>query len=231
MSSHAVREVQHIFNSIYYAIVEQRLPPGTRLTELNLVEVFAANRNHVRSALRDLSHLKLVRIEMNRGAFVEEPTPQQAREVFAARRVIEKAMIENAIDNMSAKDRKAISAHIAQEHALGHDPAKPEFIRLSGDFHRLLSRIAGNQTLGEMLDSLIARTSLIIALYEVQSGIQCSHDEHDHLAEALLSGDKAAAVASMEHHLLAIEKRLRLGPQKTEEVDLFEVFAGVETVK
>lgn len=225
MASHVIREVQRIYNAIYDAIVEQRLPPGTRLTELNLVDVFQANRNHIRSALRDLAHLKLVRLEMNRGAFVEEPTPQQAREVFAARRVIEKALIEEACKRMQAPDRRAIEAHLKAELALGHEPAKPEFIRLSGDFHRLLARIAGNSTLGEMLEGLIARSSLIIALYENHNGIQCSHNEHEALAKALLDGDVQQATQCMEEHLLNIEQRLRLAPPESEEVDLFKVFA------
>lgn len=224
MASHVVREIQRIYTAIYDAIVEQRLPPGTRLTELNLVEVFDANRNHIRSALRELAHLKLVRLEMNRGAFVEEPTPEQAREVFAARRVIEKALIEEAARRMQPRDREAIRAHIEAELALGNDPAKPEFIRLSGDFHRLLARIAGNSTLGDMLEGLIARSSLIIALYENHSGIQCSHDEHQSLAETLLAGDTARAVANMEEHLLNIERRLRLAPPEEGEIDLFQVF-------
>lgn len=224
MASHVTREIQRIYGAIYDAIVEQRLPPGTRLTELNLVEVFGANRNHIRSALRELAHLKLVRLEMNRGAFVEEPTPEQAREVFAARRIIEKALIEEAGRRMRPADRKAIRAHIEAERSLGNDPAKPEFIRLSGEFHRLLAKIAGNHTLGEMLEVLIARSSLIIALYENHSGIQCSHNEHESLAQTLLAGETAKAVASMEEHLLNIERRLNLTPPENGEIDLFQVF-------
>ncbi|HWV10987.1 MAG TPA: GntR family transcriptional regulator, partial [Pseudomonas sp.] len=219
MASHVIREVQRVYSAIYDAIVEQRLPPGTRLTELNLVEVFQANRNHIRSALRDLAHLKLVRLEMNRGAFVEEPTPQQAREVFAARRVIEKALVEEACKRMRAQDRHAIQQHLEAELALGHDPAKPEFVRLSGDFHRLLARIASNATLGDMLEGLIARSSLIIALYENHNGVRCSHNEHQALAEALLSGDVQHATCCMEEHLLNIEQRLRLTPPQSQDID------------
>ncbi|MFP8968011.1 GntR family transcriptional regulator [Pokkaliibacter sp. CJK22405] len=225
--SRAADEVQRLYSALYDAIVEQRLPPGTRLTELNLVEVFKANRNHVRAALRDLAHLKLVRIEMNRGAFVEEPSPEQAKDVFAARRVVEKAIIEQAVARLSARDKKAIQAHISKEDALGHDPAKPEFIRLSGEFHRMLARIAGNQVLADMLDSLIARSSLIIALYEVRSGVQCSHDEHHILAQAILQQDAPTAIQAMEQHLIAIEQRLKLGPREESQVDLFEVFGDM----
>lgn len=107
---------------------------------------------------------------------------------------------------------------------MGNDPAKPEFIRLSGEFHRLLANIAGNHTLGEMLEVLIARSSLIIALYENHNGIQCSHNEHESLAQTLLAGETAKAVASMEEHLLNIERRLNLTPPENGEIDLFQVF-------
>lgn len=102
MASHVTREIQRIYGAIYDAIVEQRLPPGTRLTELNLVEVFGANRNHIRSALRELAHLKLVRLEMNRGAFVEEPAGTGARS------------IRRAPDNREGPHRRSRQAHASR---------------------------------------------------------------------------------------------------------------------
>ncbi|MGB2222048.1 MAG: GntR family transcriptional regulator, partial [Neptunomonas phycophila] len=55
MSTKAQAEIERIMTSISQAIVDHRLPPGTRLVESKLVEALQANRNHVRAALQRLA--------------------------------------------------------------------------------------------------------------------------------------------------------------------------------
>ena len=71
------------------AIVDRRLAPGTKLNEAEVGTLFDVSRTVVRAALQALAFEGLVRTERNRGAFVANPTPDEARQVFAARRLIE----------------------------------------------------------------------------------------------------------------------------------------------
>src|SRR4051794_34898812 len=59
-----------IARAVRAAIAEQRLPPGTKLSEDELGATFGVSRTIVRAALRSLQAERLVTMWPNRGAFV-----------------------------------------------------------------------------------------------------------------------------------------------------------------
>ena len=73
--------------SILAAVAAQRLPAGTKLGEQALSDLFQCHRANVRRALTSLAAQHVVELRPNRGAFVATPSPEEAREVFEARRV------------------------------------------------------------------------------------------------------------------------------------------------
>jgi len=81
-----------IVDALTKAIVEHRLHPGTKLAEQKLADHFGVSRTLVRQALFQLAQKKLIRMEPARGAFVATPSSDEARQVFAARRMIELEM-------------------------------------------------------------------------------------------------------------------------------------------
>ncbi|TJW69282.1 MAG: GntR family transcriptional regulator, partial [Mesorhizobium sp.] len=78
-----------VYAGLRDAIVSHRLAPGTKLPEDELASIYSVSRAVIRAALQALSHDRLARLEPNRGAFVAQPTKQEAREVFEARALIE----------------------------------------------------------------------------------------------------------------------------------------------
>ena len=81
-----VRTADTIHARIYDAIVEQRLPPGTKLGEETLCEIFGVSRTMIRRVLQRLASEHVVEARPHRGAFVARPSVEEAREVFEARR-------------------------------------------------------------------------------------------------------------------------------------------------
>ena len=86
-----------------------------------------------------------------------------------------------------------------------------EYLRLMGDFHRVLARLHGNRVLAATLDRIIARTSLMTALYPPESA-SCAIDDHVALIEGLAAGDAEAARRIAAGHLLENLRRLRPRP-------------------
>ncbi len=215
-----------IYSHVYDAILEHRLPPGTKLTEDALGEIFGVSRTVVRKALFRLAHDKIVRIRPNRGATVARPTVAEARDVFEARRVVEGAVLRALVERVSPDELESLRAMVAAEQAAFRSGDRRSWIRLSGAFHLRLAEIAGNQVLAEFLKELISRTSLIIALYEAPGNSACAFDEHMNLIEAIARRDGAGAAALMEAHLRACEGKLNLEASERS-VDLAEVFADV----
>ena len=63
-----------IVRRIHDAVIEQRLPPGTKLSEAALCEAFGVGRARVRRSLVVLAGREIVELHANRGAFVARPT-------------------------------------------------------------------------------------------------------------------------------------------------------------
>ena len=68
----ALREA--IFNRIWQALLAHRLPPGTKLVEDRLAELFTTNLAQVRDALTRLANDGIVEVVPNRSAFMASPT-------------------------------------------------------------------------------------------------------------------------------------------------------------
>ena len=83
-----------IVASVTTAIVERRLMPGTKLVEQQIADIFKVSRTVVRQALNQLSRDKLVTLEPARGAFVREPSVEEARQVYEVRTLLEGAMLQ-----------------------------------------------------------------------------------------------------------------------------------------
>ena len=211
--------------SISEAIVDHRLPPGTRLVEAKLVSALNANRNHVRAALQRLAtEDKVVAIVPNRGAFVAQPSVKEAKDIFEARRVVERAVVSLAAEKMTPKMRNQLKKQLEKEKEAIHKQDKQRIIHESGRFHTLLAEICGNDVLADVLDGLIKRSSLIIALYQEMPEVKCSNDEHQAIVDALFDGNLELAQQLSDQHMHTIEGRLLLG-DTSHEVDLEDVFS------
>lgn len=204
------------------AILEQRLPPGTKLGEDRLAEIFAVSRARVRQVLTRLAHEQLVEIFPQRGAFVACPTPEQARDVFEARRLVEPAVLQRLIATLTPDKLQRLRQHVAQEEAARRQGDARAVIRLSGEFHCLLATLAGNSALVRTVRDLSAVTCLIISLYNAPTAHSCRADEHAGLLDAIERGDVAQAQQLALHHLQHIEDALVL-PDGQAGVDLASI--------
>lgn len=216
---------EDIVESIFDAVVEQSLPPGTKLSESALCEAFGVGRMRIRRALLLLSSREVVVLQANRGAFVASPTPQQAREVFEARLTLEPTIARLAVERATQADIENLTAHLVNEHAAHHEHSRQDAIRLSGQFHLLLAQIAANSVMLRMMKELVTRTSLIIGIFGAPSVANCRDDDHERILHAFKSRDGQAAADLMAEHLRVIESSIELGTQKGGAVDLIDLFA------
>lgn len=216
---------EDIVERIFEAVVEQRLPAGTKLSESALCEAFGVGRMRIRRSLLLLASREVVELQANRGAFVASPSAKQAREVFEARLTLEPTIARLAVERASDADIAQLSAHLKKEHEAHHHESRNEAIRLSGQFHILLAQIAANAVMLRMIKELVTRTSLIIGIFGAPSVANCRDDEHEQILRAFKARDGQAAADLMTNHLREIEGSLDLGSRKSGAVDLVGLFS------
>ena len=214
-----------IYRAVVNAVMSHRLPPGTRLGEADFCDLYQVSRTTVRKALQRLAHDHIIELRPNRGAVVASPSPQEARDVFAARRALEREIVPMVVRNATPSSLRAIRAAIDAEEQARRGSDRAGWIRLGGEFHLLLAALSGNAVLQRFMGELVSRCSLIIALYETPGAPMCGNDEHGALLASIEQGDVAQAVALIEHHLLEIEARLQLG-EPGRKINLAQALAG-----
>lgn len=192
------------------AIAAGRLPAGSKLGEEELGRLFRCGRTRVRQALQRLAFAGLVHLEPNRGAFVASPTLDEAKELYAARRLIEAEIVREATRHCTANDVRRLRAHCREQEAARHDQSR--FIRLLAEFHMLIAEIGGNAVLADILAQLMPRTALMQALYRPNAGGACAVEDHLRLIETMTHGDPEAAAQAMHDHLSGSLAGLSLPP-------------------
>ncbi|MDA7415309.1 GntR family transcriptional regulator [Xenophilus arseniciresistens] len=197
-----------IVQALTRAIVEHRLQPGAKLAEQKLADHFGVSRTLVRQALFQLSQNRLIRLEPARGAFVATPSADEARQVFAVRRMLEVAMTREFVRTVTPARLKALREHVAQEKAAVAGEDVSERTELLGDFHVRMAELMGNQVLAQMLGELISRCALITLMYQSATEAAHSNDEHADIVKALAARDEERAVRLMTEHLLHVEANL-----------------------
>jgi len=204
---------RHIVESLTRAIVEHRLHPGTKLAEQKLADHFGVSRTLVRQALFQLSQNRLIRLEPARGAFVAAPSVEEAKQVFAVRRMIEAEMTRAFVRQVTPGKIKALRDHVAQEKlAVTHKDVAGR-TELLADFHVRMAELMGNQVLAELLRELLSRCALITLMYQSTSAAEHSNEEHADIVKALAAKDEETAVRLMNEHLQHVEEGLTFDRQ------------------
>jgi DNA-binding GntR family transcriptional regulator len=214
-----------VVDRILAAVMERKLPPGAKLPESPLCEAFECSRAQIRRVLLVLAERGVVTLQMNRGAFIKRPNTGEARDVFEARRAIERAIAISAAEHADRPALKELRANLVAQAEAETRGDRAQAIRLSGEFHIRLAETAGNSVLTKLLEGLVARTSLIIGLYGSQNGDSCAEVEHAALADALAARDGALAANLLEDHLRHIERALNIREVVDRQVDIQRVFA------
>ncbi|MEQ5802931.1 GntR family transcriptional regulator [Halomonas sp. H10-9-1] len=221
---------RHIVEQVRLAVLSQRLPPGTRLPEVALGEVFGVSRSVVRRALARLAADHVIDQRPNQVARVRAPSVEETRETFAARRLVEgevaALLAGRGIESRELVALEAEARAEAEAHGRGDEPAR---IAHSLAIHHRLAALSPNRVLGAMLTDLVMRTSIVIALYKRPTLPSCYLEgDHPRLLAALGEGDAAGAREAVVGHLASLEELLDLG-HREEEIDLRAIFSGVAT--
>ncbi|MFA5633506.1 MAG: GntR family transcriptional regulator [Porticoccaceae bacterium] len=199
-----------IRDKIWQAITERKLRPGTRLKEEELADIFASSRARVRAALSLLARDRLVTLVPNRGGFIAEPTVEEARDVFYARRIIEGGLVELLCSRITPADVARLRDHVEEERQAHEASDMSAIIRLSGGFHALIAELAGSEYLSGVLRDLVSRTSLITTMYQPRHKHDCGPDEHAEVVDLIAAGNTAEAIQAMVAHLTHVENELDL---------------------
>jgi len=212
-----------VYEALRAAILTHNLTPGLKLPEDEIGEVYSVSRTVVRAALQALAHDRLVTLEPKRGAFVAQPSKQEARDVFEARALIEPKVAAMAAEVAKPADVKLLRKHLDDEHAAIHAEDDGEAVLLSGRFHVSIAEIAGQIVYTEFVKQLCSRSSLIISMHWKRHDTFCESHAHQALVDAIGRHNPVDAAELMTSHLVDLLSGLDLRPPRANDRSLAEI--------
>lgn len=201
-----------IARRVVEAILAQKLPPGERLGEQELADLYGVSRTLIREALMQLQARGFVEVRTRKGWYVVEPSAEQAHDAFSARRAVESGLLRQASHTLEGRPLQTVvqqlRRHISQERqAIAQDdPATRAF--MLADFHVCLAECMGHRLLADILRDLTARTTLVATLYQSRHDATESCDDHAKIVDAIEQGDLESATTLMLEHIGNVETAL-----------------------
>ncbi len=207
------------------AIFEHRIPPGTKLPEVDLCRILGTSRGTLRKVLDRLASEQLVEQIPNRGAFVAKPSVEVTRDVYALRRILEAGVVRTLAKCECGPWIEEVRQQVGEEREANRLGDTGRYIRLAGKFHLDLAAATRNTALNQHLKRVVAQTSLMTALYDEPGTNTCSVHEHLEILDAIQAGQHAEAERLMEEHLIGCERQLKLDDEP-KPVDLSQALGG-----
>lgn len=134
--------VEKVYQQVREMAVEYRFRPGERINEVELAQVFGVSRTPIRQALSRLVHEEFVTFVPNRGFYAREIAPEDVREIYEFRALLECGAYRLAMERASDAEIAKLTDFWAEQTANSED--WEVLGRADETFHVELAKMAGN---------------------------------------------------------------------------------------
>ncbi len=181
------------------AITSGHLKANDPLPQQEIAAQLEVSHIPVREALRQLQSEGLVTYQPNRGATVTAHTPEEIREIYEIRVILETAAVRRAAGRLDDEALARADKILRQAERARGDAAWGSH---DLDFHRLIYALDDRPHLREIIDGLLRR----VDRYWLAHGLMLAHRrafeaDHRRLLAAMKARDGERAAALLERHL------------------------------
>ncbi|GAB4099570.1 GntR family transcriptional regulator [Sinomonas halotolerans] len=184
------------------AITSGELEPGRHLVETELSEMLGISRGTLREALRQLEQEGLASAGPRGRLSVRHLDAKEIRDIFAVRAALESLASRTLIEQPRRAKAVGELRDALELMAEAAERSLEDRIEADLDFHRLLCRLSGNETLLHQWLSLEGsiRMSIMFAGLE-RATSNMSVDRHRDVVDAIESGDVDTARQTIIEHM------------------------------
>jgi GntR family transcriptional regulator, trigonelline degradation regulator len=184
-------------------IVEQRLRPGHRLIERELIEQIGVSRTTIREVLRQLAAEGLVTTIPQKGAVVTALSREEAQDLYEVRAALEALAARRFAQRAAAEQVTALRRSFTAFERLTNGGAEtPELLRAKNAFYDVLLEGSQNKPIHSILGGLRARVALLRTTSLSQEGRPArALNEIREIVEAIEASDPERAADAAAHHV------------------------------
>jgi DNA-binding GntR family transcriptional regulator len=187
-----------VYEVLREGILKGVFQPGERLRQDQLAEAIGVSRIPVRSALLQLESEGLITFNPYRGAVVNTLSPDEMREIYELRSVLESHALRKAVSAMTPERL----AHLSQlAHELNQIQDGEAFLTRRNEFYRELYDREHQERTVDLIERLRAEAGRYWLERKVEYVSRPGQRDHLHLIDFIRAGDIDGAVAWLQEHL------------------------------
>lgn len=190
---------ERVYDALLELITTRALRPGQHLVESELAGHLGVSRQPVREALQRLNTEGWVDLRPAQGAFVHEPTEEEADQLLSVRTLLEAEAARLAAANSGTAGIAVLEELCAKGEQAVADGDVDLAVATSAAFHAKVMELAGNVVLSELAGQVDRRVRWYYTPVARQRGTR-SWIEHRSLIAAISSRDEQRATAIMRAH-------------------------------
>jgi DNA-binding GntR family transcriptional regulator len=194
-----------VYENLRRRIIEGELRPGLPINEADFARDLAVSKTPIREALRQLERDGFVENVPGRGSMVSHIRPQDIREVFEIREILESGAAKRAArlgDNEELHAKREEGKKLLED-----EQACEAYVHEWGsweDVHLCIVNALGNQTLADIYSGLLDRIKRFRSHYGKRFTQRRLHEiltEHTAILDAIVEGDGERAERMVQRHL------------------------------
>lgn len=193
---------QQSHETLYQAILQGRVPPGSHLPEEPIARTLGVSRISIREAIRELTREGLVEIIPNRGAYTVEFGPSDIEEIFSLRAALEGLAIRLAAQNAGRTDIARLEDVIEEMEAVQGSNDRLAGARVDAMFHRVMVEASGHSRVLQVWHGMSAQITMAVynstTYYQDIDGLP---DRHQGILDIIRQGDPDAAEECIKEHI------------------------------
>ena len=191
-----------VFHTIREDILNGKYQANEELKEKSIGEEMGVSRTPVREALRQLELEGLVHIIPNKGAFVENVTLKDIKDIYEIRSLLEGLCARWAANNITKEQLEELEETVFLSDFHFSKENWDQMVELDNRFHEIVYEACGRKELTRVLRDYHHYLQRIRKItLEQKTRARASMDEHCKIAEALKARDAAEAERCASIHI------------------------------
>jgi DNA-binding GntR family transcriptional regulator len=197
--------------SLREAILHGYFEPGEKLDQDLIAKELEVSRTPVREAVRRLESEGFVEVRPHYGAFIAKVSPQDIREIYEIRRLLEAEVVRQVTLLIPDLVLDELDTSLTETEAQFEAGDSAKHFESDVYFHETLADFVENKLLKEVLDGLTNRISMVLRFAQLQPGPHLieSLKEHRAVLQAMRQRNPEQAAELMSLHLVNSAIRLQ----------------------
>lgn len=196
-----------VFSELYRQVLSLELPPGTKMSEVDVAKAMGVSRQPVRDAFYRLSKMGFLLIRPQRATTVSLISPRAVVQARFIRSALEKETVRAAAVQLSDDDLRALNGLIGAQDDAIKALDKTKFHALDDEFHRQICIRSGLEFAWELISENKGHMDRVRIL-SLEFALRDAWDDHVLIFNALSARDPERAAEAMQSHMARILRQI-----------------------